>query len=58
MPGNPLVRFDEGRVGRTACVALSPTLLAKLVLPALQPKGRNYGRKPKGPPRPAIFHFI
>src|ERR1035438_10107025 len=26
MPGNPLVRFDEGRVGRTAGVALSPTL--------------------------------
>ena len=26
MPGNPLVRFDEGRVGRTASVALSPTL--------------------------------
>jgi len=26
MPGNPLVRFDEGRVGRTVCVALSPTL--------------------------------
>ena len=29
MPGNPLVRFDEGRVGRTASVALSPTLPAK-----------------------------
>jgi GxxExxY protein len=26
MPGKPLVRFDEGRVGRTASVALSPTL--------------------------------
>ena len=26
MPGNPLVRFDEGRVGRTNGVALSPTL--------------------------------
>ena len=26
MPGNPLVRFDEGRVGRTFGVALSPTL--------------------------------
>jgi hypothetical protein len=27
MPGNPLVRFDEGRVGRTVTVfALSPTL--------------------------------
>ena len=26
MPGNPLVRFDEGRVGRTDGVALSPTL--------------------------------
>jgi hypothetical protein len=26
MPGNPLVRFDEGRVGRTEGVALSPTL--------------------------------
>ena len=26
MPGNPLVRFDEGRVGRTKGVALSPTL--------------------------------
>ena len=25
MPGNPLVRFDEGRVGRTASVA--PLLL-------------------------------
>jgi hypothetical protein len=31
--------------------------VAKLVLPALQPKGRNYGRKPKGSPRPAIFHL-
>ena len=28
MPGNPLVRFDEGRVGRAASVALSPTLPA------------------------------
>ena len=27
MPGNPLVRFDEGRGGRTFSVALSPTLL-------------------------------
>jgi hypothetical protein len=27
MSGNLLVRFDEGRVGRTASVALSPTLL-------------------------------
>jgi hypothetical protein len=27
MSGNPLVRFDEGRVGRTLRVALSPTLL-------------------------------
>ena len=26
MPGNPLVRFDEGRVGRTFGVAFSPTL--------------------------------
>ena len=26
MPGNPLVRFDEGRVGRAFSVALSPTL--------------------------------
>ncbi len=26
MSGNLLVRFDEGRVGRTASVALSPTL--------------------------------
>ena len=26
MPGNPLVRFDEGRGGRTHSVALSPTL--------------------------------
>ena len=26
MPGNPLVRSDEGRVGRTLRVALSPTL--------------------------------
>ena len=26
MPGNPLVRFDEGRVGRITSVALSPTL--------------------------------
>ena len=26
MPGNPLVRFDEGRVGRPEGVALSPTL--------------------------------
>ncbi len=26
MPGNPLVRFDEGRGGRTFSVALSPTL--------------------------------
>jgi hypothetical protein len=25
MPGNPLVRFDEGRVGRT--VKVSPSLL-------------------------------
>ena len=25
MPGNPLVRFDEGGVGRTASVALSPS---------------------------------
>ena len=31
MPGNPLVRFDEGRVGRTASVALSPTLPANTV---------------------------
>ena len=23
MPGNPLVRFDEGRVGRTTCRPLS-----------------------------------
>ena len=28
MSGNLLVRFDEGRVGRTAGVALSPTLLS------------------------------
>jgi hypothetical protein len=26
MPGNPLVRFDEGRVGPPQGVALSPTL--------------------------------
>lgn len=26
MSGDPLVRFDEGRVGRTFGVALSPTL--------------------------------
>ncbi len=26
MPGNPLVRFDEGRGGRTHRVAFSPTL--------------------------------
>jgi hypothetical protein len=26
MPGNPLVRFDEGRGGRTFSVAVSPTL--------------------------------
>jgi hypothetical protein len=26
MSGNPLVRFDEGRVGRAHGVALSPTL--------------------------------
>ena len=26
MSGNPLVRFDEGRVGRTFGVAFSPTL--------------------------------
>ena len=26
MPGNPLVRFDEGRVGRASAFALSPTL--------------------------------
>jgi hypothetical protein len=31
--------------------------VAKLVLPAIQPKGRNYGRKPKNSPRPAIFHL-
>jgi len=29
--GNPLVRFDEGRVGRAASVALSPTLPARLL---------------------------
>src|SRR5450756_1958017 len=32
MPGNPLVRFDEGRVGRTAKV--SPSLLLYRLLPA------------------------
>ncbi len=33
MPGNPLVRFDEGRGGRTHSVALSPTLPRDLILP-------------------------
>jgi hypothetical protein len=27
MPGNPLVRFDEGRVGRTVCRPLSYSTL-------------------------------
>ena len=26
MPGNPLVRFDEGGVGHASAVAFSPTL--------------------------------
>jgi hypothetical protein len=30
--GNPHLRFDEGRVGRAICVALSPTLPAQLGL--------------------------
>src|ERR1035438_5525869 len=31
MPGNPLVRFDEGRVVTPQDVALAPTLLANLL---------------------------
>jgi hypothetical protein len=33
MPGNPLVRFDEGRVGRTA--RCSPSLLLYRLSPRL-----------------------
>jgi len=45
MPGNPLVRFDEGRVGRTNSVALSPTLLAKLHLSLLPRTHVNWLRQ-------------
>lgn len=38
MSGNLLVRFDEGRVGRTECVALSPTLPVSEKLEADRPK--------------------
>jgi hypothetical protein len=36
MSGNLLVQFDEGRVGRTARFALSPTLPRKVI-----PQGAN-----------------
>ena len=57
MPGNPLVRFDEGRVGRTArCRFLSySTVRSSFSVPSsqnnLSPRRQESPRKPRLPPR-------
>ena len=55
MPGNPLVRFDEGRVRRSPlAVTHSPTLRAPI---------QSHDRKgavanPSSSPRPQILRFL
>jgi hypothetical protein len=43
MPGNPLVRFDEGRVGRTQ---VSPSLLLYRLKPMCRPNPQALKRIP------------
>ena len=60
MPGNPLVRFDEGRVGRTASVALSPTLprdrhrtfVGERSVPVIAKANSSLAKSPRSPRKP------
>jgi len=48
MPGNPLVRFDEGRVGRTArCRSLSYSTVSTLGVIGAGPRARKAANKIK-----------
>ena len=44
MPGNPLVRFDEGRVGRTARCSPSLLLYGRMALSSLHRQTGNRHR--------------
>ena len=57
MPGNPLVRFDEGRGGRTFSVALSPIYRAITNAIHLRASPTNPARAQKPAPR-GSYHLL